>query len=120
MFAKENANRPTEQMIFPSVPTAQMVLESTLMTSELAENALNIGGIKADGNWNGEVYKKLTKEQNEKGEEHEIFADFKKYSSLEEYVADYYNRMQQSDWMKERYENYYVVNSKDQKTALKK
>lgn len=82
--------------ILASVTAAQSILESGYGKSELALNALNLGGMKAElsGNtwksaWDGRVYIKDTAEQREDGSYYTITAAFRAYSSVAAYLADH-------------------------------
>ena len=82
--------------ILASVTAAQAILESGYGKSELALNALNLGGMKENlsGNtwpsvWDGTVYRKETAEQMEDGSYTSIVADFRKYPSVAAYLADH-------------------------------
>lgn len=82
--------------ILASVTAAQSILESGYGKSELALNALNLGGMKAElsGNtwpsaWDGKIYTKDTAEQEPDGTYITIKADFRAYPSVEEYLADH-------------------------------
>lgn len=84
--------------ILASVSAAQMILESGYGKTELAQQANNAFGMKCSlsGNtWDGSTwdgsskYTKRTKEQKKDGTEYEITADFRKYSCLEDSVADH-------------------------------
>ena len=84
--------------ILASVSLAQFILESGYGKSELAQNANNCFGMKKtlSGNtWNGSVwdgqsvYTKQTKEQNEDGSYETIIADFRKYTCVEDSIADH-------------------------------
>lgn len=82
--------------ILASVTTAQSILESGYGKSELALNALNLGGMKAElsGNtwpsrWDGKIYTKDTAEQEPDGTYITIKADFRAYPSVEAYLADH-------------------------------
>lgn len=84
--------------ILACVSMAQFILESGYGTSELAQNANNCFGMKADlsGNtwpnsaWDGtSVYTKKTQEQNPDGSMVTITADFRKYACVEDSVADH-------------------------------
>lgn len=82
--------------ILASVSMAQFILESSCGKSELAQNANNCFGMKTNlsGNswsgstWNGEAYKKKTAEWD--GSKYiDIYADFRKYDSVEDSIADH-------------------------------
>ena len=82
--------------ILASVTAAQAILESAYGKSELALNALNLGGMKAhlSGNtwesaWDGSVYQKETAEQLDDGSYISIKADFRAYPSVAAYLADH-------------------------------
>ena len=83
--------------VLASVTLAQAILESGWITSELAVNANNIFGMKAElsGNtwpgstWNGEVYKKETAEQREDGSYYTVVAPFRKYQDIAQSIADH-------------------------------
>ena len=83
--------------ILASVSLAQFILESGYGKSELAQKANNCFGMKKSlsGNtwsgsvWDGKsVYTKKTKEQNKDGSYTTITADFRKYPSVEDSIAD--------------------------------
>ncbi len=82
--------------ILASVTAAQSILESGYGKSELALNALNLGGMKAElsGNtwpsaWDGRIYRKETAEQQPDGSYISIMADFRAYPSVAVYLADH-------------------------------
>ena len=84
--------------ILASVSLAQFILESGDGKSELAQKANNCFGMKKSlsGNtwsgsvWDGKsVYTKKTKEQNKDGSYTTITADFRKYPSVEDSIADH-------------------------------
>ena len=84
--------------ILASVSLAQFILESGYGSSELAQNANNLFGMKkilSGNNWSGSawdgksVYTKQTKEQNPDGSFVTITADFRKYLCIEESIADH-------------------------------
>ena len=82
--------------ILASVTAAQSILESGYGKSELALNALNLGGMKAElsGNtwlsvWDGKIYTKDTAEQESDGTYITIKADFRAYPSVVAYLADH-------------------------------
>ena len=84
--------------ILASVSLAQFILESGYGKSELAQNANNVFGMKKSlsGNtwsgstWDGKsVYTKKTQEQNADGSYVTITADFRKYSCVEDSIADH-------------------------------
>ncbi|TCJ00465.1 N-acetylmuramoyl-L-alanine amidase [Cytobacillus praedii] len=71
--------------ILASLTLTQAILESDSGRSELAINANNLFGIKANLTWEGEVYQKKTKEFSG-GKWIEVVAPFCKFSSAEECV----------------------------------
>ena len=84
--------------ILASVSLAQFILESGYGKSELAQNANNCFGMKSSlsGNswagsaWDGHsVYTMQTGEQNTDGSYVTVTADFRKYSSIEDSIADH-------------------------------
>lgn len=82
--------------ILASVTAAQSIMESGYGKSELALQALNLGGMKAElsGNtwdsvWDGRVYIKDTAEQREDGSYYTITAAFRAYPSVAAYLADH-------------------------------
>ena len=84
--------------ILASISLAQFILESGYGKSELAQKANNCFGMKKSlsGNtWSGSVwdgksiYTKKTKEQNKDGSYTTITADFRKYPSVEDSIADH-------------------------------
>lgn len=84
--------------ILASISAAQFILESGYGKSELAQNANNCFGMKKSlsGNtWSGSswdsssVYTKKTQEQNADGSYVTITADFRKYSCVEDSIADH-------------------------------
>ncbi len=84
--------------ILASISAAQFILESGYGKSELGQNANNMFGMKKSlsGNtwtgstWDGtSVYTKKTQEQNADGSYETITADFRKYSCVEDSVADH-------------------------------
>lgn len=82
--------------ILASVTAAQSILESGYGKSELALQALNLGGMKAElsGNtwasaWDGRTYIKDTAEQRADGSYYTITAAFRAYPSVAAYLADH-------------------------------
>ena len=84
--------------VLASVSLAQFCLESGFGTSELAVNANNCFGMKTDlsgNNWPGSTwdgkskYSKQTGEQKADGQYYTITADFRKYNSIAESIADH-------------------------------
>lgn len=84
--------------IFASISAAQMILESGYVTTELAKNANNCFGMKKElsGNtwkgstWDGKsTYTKITNEEYKVGVITKVKADFRKYSCIEDSIADH-------------------------------
>lgn len=84
--------------ILASISAAQFILESGYGKSELGQKANNMFGMKKSlsGNtwtgstWDGKsIYTKKTQEQNADGSYETIVADFRKYSCVEDSVADH-------------------------------
>ncbi len=84
--------------ILASVSLAQFILESGYGKSELAQNANNCFGMKkslsgntwSGSSWDGKsIYTKKTQEQNKDGSYVTITADFRKYPSVEDSIADH-------------------------------
>ena len=83
--------------ILASVSMAQFILESGYGKSELAQNANNCFGMKfslsnswAGSAWDGHsVYTMQTGEQNTDGSYVTVTADFRKYGSIEDSIADH-------------------------------
>ena len=84
--------------ILACISFAQFILESGYGKSELAQNANNCFGMKkslsgntwSGSSWDGEsIYTKQTKEQNKDGSYVTITADFRKYDSVEDSIADH-------------------------------
>lgn len=83
--------------LFPSVCAAQTILESGYCTTELAQEANNVCGMKCtlSGNtwggstWDGESKVNIrTPEQDSAGNTYYIYADFRKYPNIEESIKD--------------------------------
>lgn len=111
--------------ILASVTIAQAILESGYGTTELAVNANNYFGMKcslSSNTWNSvwdrvSKYTKTTKEQDKDGKEYTIKADFRKYSSMEESVADHsLYLLGAMNGNKKRYEG--LAGEKDPRTAI--
>ena len=84
--------------VLASVTTAQSILESGHGSTELARNANNFFGMKCSlsGNtwpgstWDGvSKYRKQTGEEDANGNAYTITADFRKYASAADSVADH-------------------------------
>ena len=101
MVAKSGAFFTADQKksgILASISMAQFILESGYGKSELAQNANNCFGMKTSlsGNtWSGSTwdgkskYTKKTQEEYTKGEMTTITAEFRKYSCIEDSIADH-------------------------------
>lgn len=84
--------------VLASITAAQAILESGYCRSELSVQANNLFGMKTklSGNtwpgsaWDGySVYSKLTMEYHDSGYVENVYADFRRYRSLEESMADH-------------------------------
>lgn len=83
--------------IFYSVTSAQMILESGYVSTDLAVNANNCFGMKCSlsGNtwktvWDGvSKYAKRTAEQDKNGNEYYVWADFRAYPCIENSIQDH-------------------------------
>lgn len=106
--------------IFPSVTLAQAILESDSGNSELAKKANNLFGIKAkQDDWNGNVYKKVTKEFSN-GKFIDITANFREYAAWKSSIFDHDRFFVTPKWREEHYKQ--VINAKtpeEQCKALK-
>lgn len=100
--------------ILPSVTVAQAILESNWGRSSLAVEAKNLFGIKASLDWTGEVYRKMTKEQNSVGEIFTTEANFRKYRSFKESIKDHDDFFTSTPWRTGNYKR--VLEAKDYKT----
>ena len=86
-----------ESGILASVTIAQACLESGYGTTDLAEKANNLFGMKKSlsGNnwesvWDGiSVYSKQTAEQDKNGNEYYVWADFRKYPDIQTSIRDH-------------------------------
>ncbi|MGQ7461452.1 glycoside hydrolase family 73 protein [Streptococcus suis] len=93
--------------IIPSVIFAQAVLESAWGTSNLAKNANNFFGLKADANWQGKSIVHETKEV-VNGNGVTVSAKFRAYDTLIEGIQDYGQFFTSNPW---RIKNYYPFRS---------
>ena len=114
-----------ESGILASVTIAQACLESGYGTTDLAEKANNIFGMKAmlSGNnwesvWDGKsTYGKYTKEQDDYGNERTVWAEFRKYPDISTNIKDhscYLTGAMNGD--KKRYEG--LIGEKDYRKAI--
>lgn len=78
-----------ESGVLASLTIAQAILESGWGTSELAQNANALFGIKADSRWSGKAYSKETQECYDGVNYTTVTALFRAYGSWEESVADH-------------------------------
>lgn len=114
--------------ILPSIVAAQAALESGYADSSLTKDSKNLFGIKADGicdpedeneepyertheNWDGPAKCYWTTEQDEEGNETNVYSSFRVYESFSESVEDHGNFLNSN----ERYSK--VVKEKDYKVA---
>lgn len=86
-----------ETGMLASVGLAQFALESGYGTTDLAQNANNLHGMKcslsgntwSNSTWDGKSkYNKKTAEQDKDGNEYYIYADFRKYPCMEDSIRD--------------------------------
>lgn len=75
--------------VLASLTIAQAILESGWGTSELAQNANALFGIKADGRWSGKAYSKDTRECYDGVNYTTVTALFRAYDSWADSVADH-------------------------------
>lgn len=93
----EMIRRCDDSGILFSVTTAQMILESGYVSTDLAQNANNCFGMKCtlSGNtwktvWDGHSkYTKKTAEQDKAGNQYYVWADFRKYPCIEDSIKDH-------------------------------
>jgi len=93
----EMVRKNDDSGILFSVTTAQMILESGYISTDLAVNANNCFGMKCylSGNtwktvWDGvSKYAKSTAEQDSGGNEYHVWADFRKYPCIEDSIKDH-------------------------------
>ncbi|WP_051221125.1 glucosaminidase domain-containing protein [Eremococcus coleocola] len=100
--------------LLPSVLIAQAILESDWGRSELAVNAHNLGGIKAQPEY--AKYKKLTTEYID-GSYQQVYADFAMFKDDEAYVNYHIRFFTRSDYAKSRYAT--AVNAKTYEAQAK-
>ncbi|WEV60922.1 GBS Bsp-like repeat-containing protein [Streptococcaceae bacterium ESL0729] len=90
-----------EKNLYASIMMSQAIAESSWGQSELAKNANNLFGIKADSSWIGEVYERDTTEYVD-GKPVTVKAKFRKYSNLSGSLEDYAKKIVGSP---DRYKN---------------
>lgn len=86
----------TKYNLFPSVLAAQCILESGYCKTELALKGNNVCGMKSDllnstwksPTWGGESVKILTTEYDSSGKANKVYANFRKYESIEDCMED--------------------------------
>lgn len=101
--------------IVTSVMLAQSILESGWGTSQLAKNAYNIFGIKADSSWKGNTYTVHTKEV-VNGKTITVEKQFRAYKSLLESISDYGSFFTSTDWRIKNYQRF--LQATNYETAL--
>ncbi|MCK4045147.1 glycoside hydrolase family 73 protein [Streptococcus suis] len=101
--------------IVTSVMLAQTILESAWGTSQLATNANNIFGIKADVSWKGNTYTVQTNEV-VSGKTVTVEKQFRAYGTIFESIADYGNFFTSTPWRIKNYSNF--LQAKDYESAL--
>ncbi len=101
--------------IVTSVMLAQSILESGWGTSQLATNAYNIFGIKADSSWKGNTYTVHTKEV-VNGKTITVEKQFRAYKSLLESISDYGSFFTSTAWRTKNYASF--LQATNYETAL--
>ncbi|HEM3682464.1 TPA: N-acetylmuramoyl-L-alanine amidase, partial [Streptococcus suis] len=101
--------------IVTSVMLAQPILESGWGTSQLAKNAYNIFGIKADSSWKGNTYTVQTKEV-VNGKTITVEKQFRAYKSLLESISDYGSFFTSTAWRTKNYASF--LQATNYETAL--
>ncbi|HFI0812201.1 TPA: GBS Bsp-like repeat-containing protein [Streptococcus suis] len=101
--------------IVTSVMLAQSILESGWGTSQLAKNAYNIFGIKADSSWKGNTYTVQTKEV-VNGKTITVEKQFRAYKSLLESISDYGSFFTSTAWRTKNYASF--LQATNHETAL--
>ena len=101
--------------IVTSVALAQSILESGWGTSQLAKNANNIFGIKADSSWKGNTYTVQTKEV-VNGKTITVEKQFRAYKSLLESISDYGSFFTSTAWRTKNYASF--LQATNYETAL--
>ena len=101
--------------IVTSVMLAQSILESGWGTSQLATNAYNIFGIKADSSWKGNTYTVHTKEV-VNGRTITVEKQFRAYKSLLESISDYGSFFTSTAWRIKNYASF--LQATNYETAL--
>ena len=102
--------------VLPSLVASQSILESGWGESELAKNANNLFGIKADSDWQGDVYAVDTKEFLN-GEWTTVKANFRKYDDIGESIIDHANFFVENDFRRNNYKH--LIGETDYKKAVK-
>ena len=88
---------------FPSITVAQTILESDYGKSELALNANNFFGIKADKTWTGDVYVKDATEEVDGSLVNVGETKWRKYKTVEDSFIDHDIFLTRTDWHTEYY-----------------
>lgn len=96
---------------FPSITVAQTILESNYGKSELALNANNFFGIKADKTWTGDVYVKDATEEIDGSLVNVGETKWRKYKTVEDSFIDHDIFLTRTDWHTEYYKD--AINSKN-------
>jgi N-acetylmuramoyl-L-alanine amidase len=113
-IAADIVNVCNNNNLYASVAMAQAVLESAYGTSSLAQEALNLFGIKADSTWKGATYTKSTKEVIN-GRTVTVNASFRKYASIKDSIADYAKKLES----RSQYANAFAPNAANYVAAIK-
>lgn len=93
------------KVFLPSITIAQAIHESAWGTSELATNAKNILGMKADDTWNGDVYVKDAIEEIDGEMVNVGGTNWRKYDNWEENIEDHDNFLTRTDWHADYYKD---------------
>lgn len=103
---KDGAQKGRENhRVLASVSIAQAILESGWGKSTLATQGNNLFGIKTSDEWQGETITLPTKEW-VNGEYITVDADFRKYPSWTESMADHARFFSSTEWRKNNYRNF--------------
>jgi len=100
--------------ILNSIRLAQAILESGWGTSNLAKNARNLFGIKADTRWKGATFNIKTGEWSPSQGHFTIDADFRAYDSMGESIIDH------TDFLLANSRYKALINDKDYKSVANK
>ncbi|GFH40458.1 glucosaminidase domain-containing protein [Lactococcus insecticola] len=108
--------------LYPSIMVAQAILESGWGQSELAQNAMNFFGIKADQTWlgAGKPYYTINTQEYVDGTYITVMANFRKYSSVSNGLQGYADKLKTTlNGNSLRYANVFRDQADDYITAAK-